>query len=362
MRNSILRISLTAAAAVALTAGTAAIASADEAAGPTWRISYSAPTRMSSFGDAVALSSRDVWAVGDVALSTGGTRPFIRQWNGRSWTIKRLPSRYGSAQLFAVAASSARNAWVFGGYRDSAMHSHVFALQWHGSWSQRGTWPSNDQQIDSAVVLSPRDVWTFGSLGTWHFNGSRWRSFVLPFELHRASAISATDIWAVGVDPATRAPVVARWHAGRWRTHPVAPIASGPPGPQFDGILARSDRDVWVVGGTVTSTGTPKPLVLHWSSGKWRQVSLAQPGNLSDVTPDGSGGLWASFLGPYGAATVAHYSAGHWRVVSLPRVPGRSTSTSALARVPRSKTVFLAGLSLWGHLPNTAGLILKFAG
>jgi hypothetical protein len=64
MRNSILRISLRAAAALALTVGTAAVASADEAVGPTWRISYSAPTLMSSFGDAVALSSRDVMGCG----------------------------------------------------------------------------------------------------------------------------------------------------------------------------------------------------------------------------------------------------------------------------------------------------------
>ncbi len=127
-------------------------------------------------------------------------------------------------------------------------------------------------------------------------------------------------------------------------------------------VTAFSDNDLWVVGGTVSGNGGVEPVALHWLNGQW--VNTAQPSGedyLENIVPDGSGGLWASFEGPYaGAGTVVHYTSGAWSTVTLPEVPDKDTSATLLDQVPDSGTVYAAGMSFWGGEPQTAGLILKY--
>ncbi|HYK32446.1 MAG TPA: hypothetical protein VEV63_10815, partial [Streptosporangiaceae bacterium] len=183
---------------------------------------------MSAFSDAAVVSARDIWAVGDLSLNNGGsgTGPFVRRWNGHRWTIVRLPATYRDASVDAVAASSATNVWLFGEYDNN---NYVFALRWNGSWKQMGRWPNVTGGADSALVLGPNDVWLFGEVGTLHYNGRRWHSYKVSVRLLAASAISPSDIWAVGYPVGTGgfwlsygdpfdAPAVVKFTAGRWRT------------------------------------------------------------------------------------------------------------------------------------------------
>jgi hypothetical protein len=349
-----------AALTVAVIGGVSAAASAGVAAGPRWRVAYSSTTVMSGLSDVVALSASDVWAVGDVQPISGRHRAFVRRWNGRSWSAVRLPRQYRGADLSVVAGSSARNVWVFGGY-DVGSHRHEFALRWDGSWSLRANWVS-DNSVDAAAVITPRDVWVFGSIGTWHLQGIKWTLPSVPFGIFDVSVLSANDIWAVGNSP-INGPELARYHDGKWTTKAVPRVSSSYPGPVATDLVAFSDRNIWVVGGTVTSTGSMRPFALHWSAGKWHRprFPISYPSWLMSVVPDGSGGLWAAYQGPYGGSVVARFTGGHWRNVTMPRVAGKNTAVFVLTRVPGSGTVFAAGSSFWGHYPDTSALVLKYS-
>jgi photosystem II stability/assembly factor-like uncharacterized protein len=60
----------------------------------------------SNLSGVAVTSSRDCWAVGNDSKG----RFLILQWNGRSWSRVPSPSPRLSAQLYAVSATSARNA------------------------------------------------------------------------------------------------------------------------------------------------------------------------------------------------------------------------------------------------------------
>jgi hypothetical protein len=349
-----------AALTVTLLGGISAAAGADVASAPRWHVAYSSATVMSGLTDIVALSASDVWAVGDVQPMSGPQRPFVRRWNGRTWSSVTLPHRYSSAYLQVVAGSSATNVWVFGAY-DIGGRVHEFALRWDGSWSLRGEWVS-DNGVGAAAVITPRDVWVFGRIGTWHFNGTKWTIPSVPFLITGVSVLSGNDIWAAG-ESLTIGPVLARYHNGSWTATALPHIPSSYPGPVALDVVALSDRNVWVVGGTVTAAGFDRPLAMHWSAGRWHRPRFPVAYNswLNSVVPDGSGGLWAAYEGPYGGSIMAHFAGGQWHKVTMPHVAGKNTAVFVLSRVPRSATVFAAGSSFWGHYPDTSALVLKYS-
>jgi hypothetical protein len=315
------------------------------------------------FSDVVALSARDVWAAGDISPPgpVTGQHALVRRWNGRSWGVVRLPSKFSHAAIFAIAASSPSDVWIFGQWRNSnGLDGHAFALRWTGSWSVVGFFKTYNN-ITGAAVFGPKDAWIFGDIGVLHFNGRGWKTFTLPYSLHRASAISANDIWAVGDDNATGAPVVSRWHNGKWALQPLPVIASSPPGPVLLDVLARSDRDVWVVGGRVTAHGGLRPVALHLHSGSWTRSTVTGVDYFGRVVPDGKGGLWAAYEGPFDGFALGHFAAGSWHIVKLPALTGKATSAFALALVPKSAVAYAVGSTVFGGLPETNALILRYS-
>ena len=342
--------------------GTAMSARASQAATAHWRVSFVAKSDVSDFTDIAAVSARDVWAVGSVTPpGPQARRPIVRRWNGKSWRAVALPSKFSHAQLFAVAASSPTDVWVFGQWRNSSgLDGHAFALRWTGRWSVVGFFPTFNL-ISDAVVFGPKNAWVFGGTGVRHFDGHRWTTFKLPYSLDRASALSPNDIWAVGADNSTGAPVLARCHNGQWALRQLPTIQSSSPGPVLTDVLARSDQDVWVTGGTVTGQGGLRPLSLHWHSGSWTQPAVHGTDHLGRVIADGKGGLWAAFSGPFDASALEHFVSGSWHTVKLPVVTGKATSAFALALVPRSATAYAAGSTVFGGLPGTNALLLKYS-
>jgi hypothetical protein len=60
------------------------------------------------------------------------------------------------------------------------------------------------------------------------------------------------------------------------------------------GVAAVSAADVWAVGGSQTTTGSPT-LIEHWDGTSWSVVASPTPGagRLNGVAGLGGGGLWA---------------------------------------------------------------------
>jgi hypothetical protein len=352
-----------------LAAATADAASTAPAQNHRWRIAYTASENRSSFQSVLALSRSNVWAIGYVSPYQGGDIPLIRRWNGHSWSALHVPRKFDRSTPTAAADSSARDVWMFGEYAtDNGNRPHVYALRWNGSWSVRGLWPTYEE-IDAAAVISPSDVWVFGPFGTRHYNGRTWTKFRLPDTITAVSAISASDIWAVGIDTQNESgtPALLHWSGAAWTSVPLPSISSAPgqPQPQLLSVLATSGQELWIAGYTLAANGQFRPLVLRRSGGTWQSISppARRLDGLSDIVPDGSGGVWVSAMGPLDASAAGHFTDGRWHVSQLPASSGTSTSVYSLAHVPGSEIEYGVGLRAGSGPPYQVlqGLVVRYS-
>lgn len=345
-------------AATGATAATTAPASAR-----TWHITYQADVDGSSFQSVLAISAKDIWAVGESNEYGNYNVPVIRRWNGKSWTDVNVPEAFSHSGPTAIAASSARDIWLFGEYAtDNGSRAHVYAIRWNGrSWSVRGVW-STYEAIDSAVVLGPGNVWVFGPFGTRHYNGTSWTVSHLSYQITTATAASSSDIWAVGAMNSTGVPVLAQWSAGKWATVPLPRLKSAPPGPVLDGV-AVADGAVWVAGYTNAPSGAFRTLVLRRTDGTWRRLSPPNSAldGIGDLVPDGTGGVWVSSTFGLDNDVVANFAGGRWHFSHLP-TGGETISLNVLAHVPHSDIVYVAGLEYPTHLgPAAHGMVERYS-
>jgi hypothetical protein len=275
---------------------------------PFFKQHYGAPGNFSGYMAVVAPGKSDAWAFGGTALS-GGTSPFrtpvAEHWNGRTWRGSPLPARLQDT-INAASAPSANDIWAvthFGGY----------VLHWNGARWSRAKRLSGGGQLTGVTALSPHDVWVFGGggftggLGTWHFNGRLWQHWQGNASgLENGSAVSASDIWALG---GTLAPdtTVEHFNGRSWR--PVADRALS--GLSFQRIRAFGRNDIWV-SATLATSNLPAFLV-HFNGTHWTRFVLPWKVDVYDIAADGHGGLWLNGLGPRNQPFVVHRTAsGRW--------------------------------------------------
>jgi len=72
--------------------------------------------RNSSLGSVLARSDHDVWLGGAVRNAKAGTTEAIGHWNGRSWTVRRLPAPAARARdrVVSLAGDGAGGIWALG--------------------------------------------------------------------------------------------------------------------------------------------------------------------------------------------------------------------------------------------------------
>lgn len=137
-----------------------------------------------------------------------------------------------------------------------------------------------------------------------------------------ASAVSGSDIWAVGVTEhhGTLSSFVEHYNGTAWRRAPASSAVRNP-----SAVLALSGNDVWVVG----SRSGGKPTLARWHSGRWQAEPAPFSGLVEQVISDGSGGLWLTSFGstPSSASLVWHRSRdGKWTRTDITSAPGGSLS------------------------------------
>jgi hypothetical protein len=114
-----------------------------------------------------ALSATDAWAVGDflnVAQSTGPT--LIEHWDGRHWHAVSSPNiGFKSNILAAVAAVSSKDIWAVGEAFDSGSGPSLIE-HWDGrAWSlvsSPNAPSSNYINLTGVSALSAQDIWAVG--------------------------------------------------------------------------------------------------------------------------------------------------------------------------------------------------------
>lgn len=196
-----------------------------------------------------------------------------------------------------------------------------------GTWSIVPT-PTKTQSLFKGVAaVSLNDAWAVGFLGTSyqptgtlieHWNGTQWSIVPSPGItggaglLYSVSAVSSTDVWAVGVfitDPGfNKLTLLFHWNGNKWKrvSIPVNYDSS------LGGVAAISTTNVWAVG--FLNGGT---LSERWNGNSWQPVSSPGGGFLNAVTPvAGTHLLWAVGADQVNGYTLTELrDGGKWTIV-----------------------------------------------
>jgi hypothetical protein len=177
-----------------------------------------------------ALSPNDVWAVGQ----SGTGQVLVLHWNGTAWARAATPKLNG--QLRAVSPLSPTNVWAVG---SGGSFDESIVLHWDGtSWTRQrspnpaGTGTAALNDLNGVAAVSATNAWAVGFYGHFggqravgkplvlHWDGTTWTQAKAPFfgkvsGLGGVSAVSATDIWAVG-DAAPLTTLILHWNGTAW--------------------------------------------------------------------------------------------------------------------------------------------------
>jgi hypothetical protein len=246
------------------------------------------PTVMqpASLGGVAGVASNDVWAVGYQTVPGSKKKdapkdePLIEHWDGTSWTVVSSPNLPNGGSLGGVTAISTNDVWAVGNVLDSS-GAVVAALveHWDGtSWNQVSSPAFNGSGVGRVSADASNDVWAVGGGVIHHFDGMSWSRTVLPPALYGGpllfgvAALSPSNVWAVGmVRPQASfewMPLVKHWDGTSWST-----VSSPDPnrhiGYNLQGIVAISAGDIWADG----SVG-----IENWNGTSWSIVSDAPSG------------------------------------------------------------------------------------
>jgi hypothetical protein len=185
--------------------------------GKSWKVVPSpnpgGTIRSSSLSDVAARSSSSAWAVGSYADSAQFQQTLIEHWNGSAWKQVPSPNPGGAGTwniLAGVAYISRTSAWAVGSSGFKALVLRRTGSAWKRVPCPQ---PGHSSVLSQVAVLSPSNAWAIGSYNPdgapsrtliEHWNGKSWKRVASPnpvpsdSELADVSAVSATDIWAVG--------------------------------------------------------------------------------------------------------------------------------------------------------------------
>jgi hypothetical protein len=304
------------------------------------------------------VSPTEAWAVG-LARNPGSTasRPVIEHWTATAgWQLTSSAATPGSSdsQLAAAAAVSPADVWAVGMSTDSALVTHGFLEHWTGSAWRQVAAAANEPagaRLAAVAAVSANDVWAVGvsqdpvavarrTLAE-HWNGTSWQVVPTPAvggaaRLNSVAAVSSTDVWAVG-ELDVGLPIAEHWDGLRWRQVALPPTA--PPTSSASGltsVTAVAAGDVWAVGTRQNSTHT---LIEHWNGTAWAVVpSPDAPGQTNNillaVSAFGPADVWTVGFslqaGLFAASLAEHWDGNSWTTVASPNMPA-SFSTRMVA-------------------------------
>jgi hypothetical protein len=185
-----------------------------------------------------ALSTNDVWAVGQYEGPDSLQRTLVEHWNGSAWT--QVPSPNSSTRsniLSAVAAVSANDVWAVGNGATASNKNEQLIEQWDGkTWTitPNPTISQGDSILSGVAAISVSDVWAVGSTRVQVTNG-----------------------------PYHQEPLVEHWDGATWKVVTSASLPATDPNlssfNQLSAVTAINSRDVWAVGQAVDRSPWLKP-------------------------------------------------------------------------------------------------------
>jgi hypothetical protein len=183
-------------------------------------------------------------------------------------------------------------------------------------------------ELFGVTAVSASDVWAVGISNAggptavsssdrqltlaFHYDGTSWSRVQTPDPdngnlLTAVTAISSTNVWAVGLHYAPPMyigqPLFAHWNGMRW-SRVASPAVPG--NVNLQGVSGVSAKDVWAVGVTSGPSETDT-LAMHWDGTGWTVFPTPNPGTTSQL------------FGVSAAASDNVYAAGD--VIGAPGLP-----------------------------------------
>jgi len=369
MRHRLIPAALAAGASLALLAGTAM------AATPTWTVVPSVNPSATTLNDVSARTATDAWAVGQFqgAGDDAGSQIFAERWNGTRW--QQVPTTNIVRQderLLGVSASGPDDAWAVGNTNMISFASHdTLAAHWDGTaWTIVPTPAAASggrlASLYDVADLSPASAWAVGQGKdarplAEHWDGTAWSVVPVPVPavpsgtsfanavLSKISAVSATDIWAVGTTTAIQGTSVVRftlamhYNGTAWSIVKTVNTAE-PTG--LSGVTAISATNAWAVGTgfnnvhDTSATVADKAVIEHWNGTAWSTV--ASPGTaLVGVSAASATDIWAIGIGidssgsvPVNVTQTEHWNGTAWSTVPSPNGPAGDTILRGVSALP----------------------------
>jgi hypothetical protein len=365
MRSPLLSV---AGAAVLVLATAAGVTSAQAAAPSPWQVLRSVspePTQVddSLFTGVSMASPSEGWAVGSFSNPDAVNQPLAEHWGGQAWRITAtppLPTTGASGVLNGVDEVGPANVWAAGSFDLTAGGTRTLIENFTGkSWAvvpspNPFTGPGADDELNAVGGTSASDLWAVGfdfdgntiANGLFeHFNGTTWDSVPAPSapgipDFAAVSAVSSTDVWAVGTSlAATDSTLAAHWDGQTWQlvTTPClsgATIVVAEDGCQqsqndLTGVTAVAANNVWASGYEIESNNFHRPYVLHWDGKNWSLMKTPNAGNtgssLFGLTALSASDVWAVGHSQNGNGLITtlteQFNGSTWSVVPSPN-PG----------------------------------------
>jgi hypothetical protein len=193
--------------------------------------------------------------------------------------------------LYAVDATSAKDAWMVGVMKGIDGKISPYALHWDGTnLVEQDAFPECNCGLNAVLSLSADNVLAVGGsdLGAvaLHWDGSTWSSTLVPGADNLYALSQSTDgkVWAAGREAArdqsdTRGALF-NWDGSSWQRFALPPLTGGvyalsvPPSGQI------------ILGGDFTTLGSD----LTWNP---ITTSIAGYGWIVDIEIDSQGTIWA---------------------------------------------------------------------
>ncbi len=202
---------------------------------------------------------------------------------GRTGPARPAASLPTGGTLYAVAATSARNAWAVGfASNGRTINGTTLIAHWNGStWTRAPSpGPPGDPHLYGVAASSERSAWAVGYNSdtgktlTEHWNGTAWEQVPSPTPLgggmlSSVTAASSCSVWAAGNTGTTSNPLgfttlMERWDGTSWKQVPI----SSPSGDGFlTGMAETSACRPWAVGAYDLKIRTT--LIERWNGSTW---------------------------------------------------------------------------------------------
>ncbi len=296
-----------------------------------------------------AITTNDVWSVGFTYDSSGNAFTLTEQWNDTKWNLVASPNTSATDNfLYGVAGVSTNNVWAVGATGSASqgplqtMIEHWNGTQWSIVSSPNSSLPIN--QLRGVTAISSSDIWAVGSASVQggatntlieHWNGKKWKIVASPNTtelanyLYSVTAITANNIWTVGSAEnsggSAAQSLIEHWDGTQWSIVASPNVLSLN---ILNGVSAVSAKDIWTVGYTINVSGTTtQTLIEQWNGSKWKIVSGPHPtgenDTLNSVVAISASDVWAvgnafNTGNATSQALIEQWNGTKWKIVASP--------------------------------------------